>query len=448
MSGIRFIHTGDLHLGSPLRAVGKISEELRQSILASTQKALIRMVDCALEEDVDFVVMAGDIYDNEARSVKDNRLFAQEMKRLEGENIPVFIIYGNHDPIGKGADYFRLPANVKILGAKELEMHLVRDGSGRARARLIGQSYATPSETRRIHLNYQPPADDLLNIALLHTGLNPGANTYVPCSPEELKELTAIDYWALGHIHSPTIINDSHPVIAYCGIPQGRDVGESGVKGCLLVDLTASGAAEVRFVPTSPIIWLTPSLLLKPDQPLHNMDDLIDMLLLAGQEIIASRPEMPLHCPAGPWDYEPEGYVVRWEIGGRNDIHASLIRGNEGEIAAELAEILNQHLTGLRPYLWTEGVKLHTASPIPNLDLLLKQDKTIQTLQEVKLACQKDPELKKKAISAMGNIFYRPRDPEDLRDDTFPVTEERLNTLLEDAFNMVLERIIQEREKQ
>ncbi len=448
LHSIKFIHTGDLHLGSPLKAVGKISPELQQSLLESTYKAITKLVDSALEHKVDFVLMAGDIYDNEVRSVKGNHFFAAQMQRLSQENIPVFIIYGNHDPIGKNIDYFKLPSNVRILGASGVEMCTYRDHWGRARARIIGQSYTAPAEAGKIHLHYQPPADGLINIALLHTGLNPGPNTYVPCSPEELKGQTAIDYWALGHIHSPTIINNCHPAIAYCGIPQGRDVGEVGIKGCLLVEMSASKATRIYFIPTSPIIWLTPVLSLDPGHSLHSIDDLADMLIQDCQKIIAGTPEMPPSCSTLHPGYEPEGYVVRWKIKGRNSIHGHLIAGNEADIATELTEMLNQHLTTAKPYLWTEGLKLHTGSPIPDLELLLKQDETVKTLEKIKTATSEVPELREKALSLLGNIWYKPRDSEDLRDDTFPVTDAKFSALLEDAFNMVLERIVGERESQ
>ena len=73
-------------------------------------------------------------------------------------------------------------------------------------------------------------------------------------------------------------------------------------------------------------------------------------------------------------------------------------------------------------------------------------DETLKTLYEIKQGILDDPGLKKKAISAMGSIWYEPRGPEDLRDDTFPVAPEKFSSLLEDAFNLALERIVRERE--
>lgn len=79
---------------------------------------------------------------------------------------------------------------------------------------------------------------------------------------------------------------------------------------------------------------------------------------------------------------------------------------------------------------------------------MLKKDETLKTLHAIRQKIQEDEKYKEEAISAMGEIWYKPRRPEDLRDDTFPVTAERFDSLLEDAFNLALERIVKEREEQ
>ena len=86
MGNIRFIHTGDLHLGSPLKAVGKISDRLQKSLMDSSYRAIEKIIEAAVEYDVDFVLMCGDIYDDEARSIRGNR-FSQSVGNLAKENI-------------------------------------------------------------------------------------------------------------------------------------------------------------------------------------------------------------------------------------------------------------------------------------------------------------------------------------------------------------------------
>ncbi len=446
LDSIRFIHTGDLHLGSPLKAVGEISERLKKSLIESSYTAIKNIVDAALEHDVDFVLMCGDIYDNEARSVKGNRFLTEQMTRLDDKNIPVFIIYGNHDPIGRNIDFFDFPDNVKVLGAEAVEMCEITGKSGSMQARILGQSYGAPSESRKIHLNYKPPVDNFINIAMLHTGLDPGSNAYVPCSLEELKNQPEIHYWALGHIHLPEIINAGNPVIAYPGIPQGRDVGETGLKGCFLVQAESSDLVEFEFIPTSPVIWLVHKLSIDSHTSLSNISDLADLLIEEGRKIVDAALDAPPGCPIIDNDFKPDGYVVRWEISGRSPIHDDLISGREPEVAEELEEMLNQHLSSMNPYLWTESIKLHTGSPIPDLELLLAKDETLKTLYTIKQKIQESADLKENAISAMGNIWYKPRGEDDLRDDTFPITAEKFDSLLENAFNLAVERIFKERE--
>ncbi|NLK01437.1 MAG: DNA repair exonuclease [Clostridia bacterium] len=446
MGNIRFIHTGDLHLGSPLKAVGKISDRLQKSLMDSSYRAIEKIIEAAVEYDVDFVLMCGDIYDDEARSIRGNRFFSDQLEILAKENIPVFIIYGNHDPIGENVNFFKLPKNVIVLGAEDVEMHEVCHVSGRPKARILGQSYGSPSESKKIHRNYKPPVDDLVNIAMLHTGLDPGSNAYVPCSPQELKEQSDIHYWALGHIHSPTMVSDRSPVISYPGIPQGRDVGEKGLKGCFLVEFTSPDDIQMKFIPTSPVIWMVREISIENKQGLENMDHLMDLMIEDSRGIFDTPPGVPLDCPIIGNGYKPEGYVVRWEICGRHPIHDSLISDNQLEIAEALVDKMNGHLASSRPYLYTEGVKFRTGSPIPDLETLLERDETIRTLLEIRNNIFEDENLKEEAVSTMGEIWYKPRSEGDLREDTFPVTDEIFDAILEDAFNMAVERVVKERE--
>lgn len=446
MSSLRFIHTADLHLGSPLKAVGEISERLQKSLKESAYQAVRNIVDAALEFDVDFVLICGDIYDDEARSVKGSLFFTEELKRLDRKNIPVYAIYGNHDPAEKGVDFFKLPANVKVFGAESAEMHLTNGNLKRVQARIIGQSYRGPRESRKMHLSYSPPFDGRINIAMLHTGLDPGSSAYVPSSVEELKSRENIHYWALGHIHAPSIISAPSPVIAYPGIPQGRDVGESGLKGCYLVEIDSPGGASIKFIPTSPVIWHRRRLTLDDSILLNSLDDLEALIAEQCEKLLESPLEIPHNLPAVKNDFKPQGHVVRWEIDGRNSIYEELLSGEKQEIKESLKERLNQRFTAAAPYLWTEKIKLRLGPPIPDLAVLLQKDETIRTLQEVKEKILSDEEMKDRAIAAMGSIWYQPRGEDDVREDTFPVTDERLRTLLEEAFNAVMERILKERE--
>jgi len=67
---VRFIHAADLHLDSPFKGIKSLPAFIWEAIYQSTFQALTRLVDLAIKEQVDFICLAGDIYDGEDRSVK------------------------------------------------------------------------------------------------------------------------------------------------------------------------------------------------------------------------------------------------------------------------------------------------------------------------------------------------------------------------------------------
>src|SRR6056297_2864523 len=95
---LKFMHTADIHLGRPLSFSGNPPQELLDIFNKAGESALKRLVNKSIENMVDFIIIAGDLYDLEARSVKSSRFFLEQCQKLENEDIPVYIISGNHDP--------------------------------------------------------------------------------------------------------------------------------------------------------------------------------------------------------------------------------------------------------------------------------------------------------------------------------------------------------------
>ncbi len=442
---VRFIHAADLHLGSSLTAIGTMSPELQGKIRRAGYTALERVVDAVLKHKVDFVVFSGDIYDREAHSVYANQYFVEQMARLDKRGTPVFVIYGNHDPLGTGPEFFQLPPNVHIFGSEKVETREVKDQAGRLVARVLGQSYRNPSESRKMYQSFSTPDNHVVNVGLLHTGLNPSANSYVPCTLTDLTSQPGIDYWALGHIHRPSIRNKTRPVIAYPGIPQGRDQGEPGVGGCFLVTVQPGQPARVQFIPTSSVVWLTMEVPI--DNTVVNVSDLEELILAHGQAVLNNALHVPCDLELGPGENLAfDGYVVRWVLTGRGKVHQEIISGNEPEVATLLTERLRQQLGRGRPFLWTETVRFKTAAPVPRLESLLKQDMVLKTLFETSEEIKSNAELRKQAVKAMGRVWFLQKDPEDTRPDAFAITDEVFKALVEKARYLVLERIVEGRE--
>jgi len=394
------------------------------------------------------MLISGDVYDHDSRSVAANSFFAEQMERLKGKNIPVFIIYGNHDPISENIELFKLPDNVKVFDSAAPETFEVTDKRGRTAARIIGQSYRTAAETRKMYQNYSLPDDGVLNIGMLHTALNTSANIHVPCSLEELKRISSIHYWALGHIHKPQIINKSLPVIAFPGIPQGRDMGEQGLRGFFLVEAEHPSTPEVHFIPTSPIIWIVKEVSIESCDGLEDIDNLEELILNAGNELKESTVPLPhSSLKSNSFNFSPDGYIVRWVITGRGALHERVLEGREEETAAHLEQVLRENMDMQKPFLWTESVRINTRGPMPDIDVLIQKDEIIRMLVDFRSRMEREPELRQKALSLLGNIWHKPKPEGSIPLDAVPLKEEKFRYLLELAQNMAVECILKEREK-
>ena len=90
-------------------------------------------------------------------------------------------------------------------------------------------------------------------VGVLHTGLDIDP-TKAPADPRQLAA-AGMDYWALGHIHEARLDDAADPRIAFSGCIQGRDINETGARGCLAVTLEEGKANRAEFVPLASVVW-------------------------------------------------------------------------------------------------------------------------------------------------------------------------------------------------
>jgi exonuclease SbcD len=248
---ITFLHAADIHLDSPLKGLERYENAPVGRIRGATRRAFTRLIDLAIEKSVDFVLIAGDLYDGDWRDYNTILYLKKELNRLRDCKIPVFVIAGNHDAANKMSRGLTLPENVKVLAHDRPETALLRDLD----VAIHGQSFAKAAVTENLAAAYPPPEGGCINIGLLHTGLGgaDGHERYAPCTLEELR-LRGYDYWALGHIHMRQIPCQDPPVI-FAGNVQGRHIRESGPKGCLLVTVNSDRSFDTAFHRLDQVRW-------------------------------------------------------------------------------------------------------------------------------------------------------------------------------------------------
>ncbi len=267
---MRFLHAADVHLDSPCSSR---SETVRRRLREASRQAFRRLVDLALGERVDAVLIAGDLFDDERLSFQTERFLLEQLHRLDNETIPVVYATGNHDPGRAGLRSVELPwpgnvtvardrtaVRIRIQGSSPASSSVsgpTSDG-GDLRGMVTAAGHETAAETDDLSTAFPAPEGRVAEVAVLHTQVvdSPGSAAHQRYAPSRLDSLrtSGHDYWALGHVHKRSVLSE-HPGIHYSGNLQGRTHGERGAKGCLLVEAHPGAAPVVEFRKLAPIQW-------------------------------------------------------------------------------------------------------------------------------------------------------------------------------------------------
>lgn len=227
----RFIHAADPHLDSPLQGLEAHEGAPVDVLRGATRRAFENLVKLSIDEQVDFLVIAGDIYDGDWKDYSTGLFFRGQMARLMDKHIPVYLIAGNHDAASVISKKLSLPENVHVFSTRTAESMEVPG----LPVMIHGRGFPHRAVPENLASDYPVAVPGMFNLGLLHTSLTgrPGHDTYAPCSEQDLRD-KGYGYWALGHIHQPEIISEK-PWIVFAGNCQGRHARETGPRGCRLV---------------------------------------------------------------------------------------------------------------------------------------------------------------------------------------------------------------------
>jgi exonuclease SbcD len=322
MKPLRFIHAADLHLDSPFKGLSGMPELLRERIRESTFLALKELIQLAVREKVDFVLISGDVYELADRSLRAQIRFQRALEQLAALDISVYVIHGNHDPEDGRAAKLAWPAAVHFFASDRVETVTVEKPGRGAIAQIHGISYKTAAITENLALQFRKGELEMYQIGLLHTNVDgdAGHDNYAPCTKQDLLR-SGMDYWALGHVHTRKVLNEN-PAIVYPGNIQGRSRCETGPRGCYLVEVKEKGQAELIFHALDNVRWFQERI---PVAGIQTEQQL--------RELLAQHQER-IQLEAGG-----RGALVRFILEGRSAVHGLLRKGKAlEELLAELRE--------------------------------------------------------------------------------------------------------------
>lgn len=374
-----FIHAADIHLDSPLTGLERYEGAPVEKIRHATRGAFKNLIDTAIERKVEFVIIAGDLYDGDWKDYNTGLFFINQMVRLQNENIQVFLIRGNHDAASLITKELKLPDNVIELSTKEPET-VTLDRLGIA---IHGQGFASRAVEANLVKNYPDRIEGYVNIGILHTSATgrEGHENYAPCTIDDMKE-KGYDYWALGHIHLRELLHESDPIILFPGNIQGRHIKETGDKGCTIVEVKDGQIHHLTHISLDVLRW---ELCEVDATEIESKDELMNGI----EEALQQKNEQA----------EGRFLAVRIVIKGTTSLHQELI-ANKEQLINEIRSLSLQVGSG---NIWIEKVKIQTARPM-DLTNLLSQNTPVAMIFEYIQQVKDDEESWKELAAQFKDI--------------------------------------------
>jgi len=224
-----------------------------------------------------------------------------------------------------------------------------------------------------------PEEDSPYSLGVLHANVG-GQTGHADYAPVTLEELTGsgFNYWALGHVHTRSVLAAEPVTVAYPGNPQGRNARETGARGCLQVDVDRNGRAHLEFMEMNRVRWEHLEISIRE---ITTIDNLLSVLMDRGQEA-ASRFDGPT--------------VVRCTLTGNGALHRDLQRDGVSEDLCEQ----------LQSTVCTESVRIATG---PELDFesLTRTESLVADFLKLANRALENPEMRQKLTDSLSPLFRR-----------------------------------------
>lgn len=354
---LRFLHASDLHLERPLSGLAEVPESLLESFLEAPYQAAQQVFETALSENVDAVLLAGDIVDFSLAGPRAVVFLTEQFQRLKSHNIRVFWACGDMDPADSWPASIPLPENVHIFPVGQVEtIELVRQGETVAAIQGISRRKGAELDDRGFHR-------DVHGLFTLAVAYNSAA------APGE--EGDRVHYMALGGRHQRQTVDHSPGIAHYSGTPQGRSPEETGPCGCTLVTVDETGHVNTSFVATDVLRWVT---------------EVVEVTAGTDEDALLAQLEARI-AKLRTKHYGSE-LLVTWRIEGRGQV---LNHIRTGGISDDMVELLRQQQGQQSPRVWT--VAMESDSPLDVPQEWVDEETIMGDLLREFRALEADPDL-------------------------------------------------------
>jgi DNA repair exonuclease SbcCD nuclease subunit len=245
---MKFLHTADWQIGMRATMLGDKGERVRVARLESAR----RVIELARREAVDFIVIAGDTFED---SGVDRIKVREVAKILGGAECPVYVISGNHDPIMPGSVW------EEPIWGECPNIHLLMNPTPvDAPGATLYPCPLSAKDSRDDPTAWIHPINGSIAIGIAHGSVeNPAYEQAAPMA-RQAAEVHGLDYLALGHIHSKALYPGSDGAVrmAYCGTHEPTGFGEQASGHVLIVEIAHRNAPpQIQAVRTGILEWLT-----------------------------------------------------------------------------------------------------------------------------------------------------------------------------------------------
>ena len=271
MSGhsIRFIHAASFHLEATLQGLYDVPDHLAETLVNAPFAAAERVFSAALREEVDFLMLSGDVLDPTNAGPRAVAFLTEQFTRLDAKGIAVYWAASRLDQTEGWLNSLEWPKNVHVFQSTSVEAIEHKRGELPI-AKITGRSWHEPRKLRSSE--FVAPAGDLPRIVVLHQ------DTEID-DPDK----SGVVYWGLGGSISADTPHAGVSVAHCCGSPQGFQPTDSGPHGCTLAQVDPDGRVRTRMIQTDSLRWCLPRLNLTAgialETVMHEMRSRIESLM-------------------------------------------------------------------------------------------------------------------------------------------------------------------------